>query len=112
MTTRHDPLSLLVSRCLAAGTGLAMLSMGAGVVLWLARGGGLEPAATPFSSLLPAAAGGDPTALLSLGIAVMLATPAARVAVLLAGYLGRRDWLLAALAAAVLLILASSLFFS
>lgn len=105
----HDPLNALVSRSLLAGLSLALLAMGAGVVLAVARGLPIEPAATPLPLLAALVAAGDPTAAVSLGIAILLATPALRVAVLLGAYLKRRDWLFAAIAAAVLAILALSL---
>ena len=98
-------LNRLVSKTLAAGMVLAAALMAAGMAIGLARPGWLSHSATALPRLCQAALSGDPTALLSLGIVVLLATPALRVVVLLWGYARRRDWLFAAIALFVLGVL-------
>lgn len=111
-TLDRDPelgLSLTVSRVLAAGLAFALGSMGLGALVAASRSSTLATQATPLAELPRALLSGDPTAYLSFGIIVLLATPALRVAVLLGGYLRLRRWKLAAVSAAVLAILGASL---
>ena len=97
-----------VSRTLTAGVSASLLLMGGGLLLSAARRSPLPEAATPLA-LLPAGLGaGDPDAVMSLGLIILLSTPAARVAVLVWQFARRRDWLFAAVALAVLGILAAS----
>ncbi|MBI4424314.1 MAG: DUF1634 domain-containing protein [Elusimicrobia bacterium] len=109
MSEQDRRLHVAVSRVLAGGMALSLAAMVAGTAFVLASGGAIEGRATPIGRLLPGVLSGDPTACLSLGLVTLLATPALRVAALLAGYLRRRDWLFASLAAAVLAVLALSL---
>jgi uncharacterized membrane protein len=108
MKERHDPAAAVVSRTLAAGVGASVLLMAAGLVLSFASGHALPEAAPSASRLLSGALALDPAALMSLGVVVLLATPAARVAVLCWQFLKRREWRMAAVSLIVLTVLAGS----
>jgi uncharacterized membrane protein len=62
------------------------------------------------SHLLPLLAAGDPTAIIQLGILLLIATPIARVAFGVIGFAMERDRLYTAVSLAVLTILIISLF--
>lgn len=109
MTGRHDPLNDLVSRVLAAGLAASLGAMSLGLALSVLRGAPDYPAAVPLSELASALKVLDPNACMSLGIVLLLATPAVRVLVLLVGFLRKRDWAFAGIAAAVFLTLLLSL---
>lgn len=101
-------LDVEVSRALQAGLAAAIALMAFGAALALS-GRPVSPAATPLAALLSALKTFDATAYLSLGIIVLLATPALRVVVILVHSARRRDWKLAGVAAFVLAVLAASL---
>ncbi|OGS01573.1 MAG: hypothetical protein A3G41_06225 [Elusimicrobia bacterium RIFCSPLOWO2_12_FULL_59_9] len=98
-----------VSAVLAGGLILALFLMLLGTALAWKNSGGFSPRATPLAELAAALRRLEPTAVASLGIIVLLATPALRVAALLAGYARRRQWFFAAISASVLAVLALSL---
>ena len=102
-----DPASAAVSRTLTAGTAVSLSLMAAGLVLSLARGGPLPDAATPLGGLAAGLQAGDPATLMSLGLLVLLATPAARVAVLAWQFARRREWIFVAVSLTVLGVLAA-----
>ena len=85
------PLELVVGRVLWLGTMVSSTCLGAGLVLALASGGG-----------------GLSRLLLDAGLVILLATPAARVAVSIVDYLRERDWIFSTLTLIVLLELAAS----
>lgn len=108
MSAPHDPAGVAVSRTLTAGVAASLSLMAAGLVLSLARGGPLPNAATPLGSLAAGLGAGDPAALMSLGLLTLLATPAARVAVLAAQFARNREWIFVAISLTVLGVLAAS----
>jgi uncharacterized membrane protein len=108
MSEHHDPAAVAVSRTLAAGVGASMFLMTAGLLLALTRGGPLPDSATPLPALGAGLASADPGALMSLGLIILLATPAARVVVLTWQFARRREWLFAAVSLVVLGVLAAS----
>ena len=85
------PLEIVVGRVLWVGTMASSTCLGAGLIIALASGG------SGLSRLL-----------LDVGLVILLATPAARVAVSVVDYLRERDWLFSALTLIVLLELAAS----
>ncbi len=109
MNREHDPVSVAVSRTLKMGVVLSMTMMTAGLLLAFARGGPLPDAATPLRSLASGLGSADPGALMSLGLLVLLATPAARVVVLAWQFARRREWLFLAVSLIVLSVLAGSI---
>jgi uncharacterized membrane protein len=109
MSDEKDPAAAAVSVTLAAGVSAALLLMLAGLVLAFASGRPLPVDAPTASHLLSGALALDPAALMSLGVVVLLATPAARVAVLCWQFLKRREWAMAAVSLVVLTVLASSI---
>ena len=108
MSAEHDPASAAVSRTLTLGVAGSLAMMAAGFLLALLRGGPLPTAATP----LPELAGGlrslDASAVMSLGLVILLATPAARVVVLVWQFARRREWAFVAISLTVLAVLAAS----
>ena len=85
------PLEFVVGRVLWIGTMASSTCLGAGLAIALATGG------TGLSRLL-----------LDVGLVILFATPAARVAVSIVDYVRDRDWLFSALTLVVLLELAAS----
>lgn len=108
MSARHDPASAAVSLTLAAGVTASMILMGGGFALALLRGGPVPAEATPLAALAAGLASFDPGALMSLGLIILLATPAARVAVLVWQFARRREWVFVAISMTVLGVLAAS----
>ncbi|MDD5302889.1 MAG: DUF1634 domain-containing protein [Elusimicrobia bacterium] len=108
MSARRDPASVAVSRTLAAGVAASMTLMAAGFVLALLRGGPLPNAATPLPVLAAGLRACDPAAVMSLGLLILLATPAARVGVLAWQFARRREWIFVAISLTVLGVLAAS----
>lgn len=68
-----------------------------------------ESGALEISVLFSRAASGDGTAVLALGLLVLMLTPVLRVMVLAIGWLHQRDWAFAAVAISVLALLAASM---
>lgn len=108
MSARRDPASAAVSRALTAGVASSMALMAAGFALALQRGGPIANAATPMSELAAGLRAGDPAGVMSLGLLILLATPAARVAVLVWQFGRRREWVFVAVSLTVLGVLAMS----
>ncbi|MDP3541734.1 MAG: DUF1634 domain-containing protein [Elusimicrobiota bacterium] len=108
MSAPRDPASAAVARTLTAGVAASLLAMALGYVLALLGGGPLPAAATPLADLPSGLGALDPGAVMSLGLLLLLATPAARVAVLVWQFARRREWLFAAVSLTVLGILAAS----
>ncbi|MHB0875302.1 MAG: DUF1634 domain-containing protein [Anaerolineae bacterium] len=98
----------MLSRLLSIGIGLALSLIALGLLLALFRPVQQSTVATPFAQLPAAVASGDPAAVVSLGLVVLLATPAARVVALAVAYAERREWTFALLAVIVLLVLVTS----
>lgn len=98
-----------VSRVLTIGACVALALVAAGLALGLLHPVSREQPATPFALLPATIIRGDPVALASLGLLVLLATPAARVIALGIAYAQRREWLFSVIAALVLVVLAASL---
>ena len=98
-----------IARLLTIGTYLSIALLVIGLGLRLATGGG--PSAGPafdLSRLVPDLAGLKPEGFLWLGLLVVVATPAARVAASLIGYLRRGERRMATVAALILLVIAAS----
>jgi len=111
--------SRAVGRLLRAGVTLAAAIVAAGAVPYLAVHGLERPDYSVFRGeprILRSAAGivrdalsGDSRGILQLGILILIATPVARVVLLLADFVSDRDRLYVAVTAAVLGVLAYSL---
>jgi hypothetical protein len=80
----------LATRALGLGVGLSALLLAAGLLCW-------SLAAEPWAARL-----------LEVGLLVLMATPAARVAITLVEYIRLRDWFFVATTLAVLAILAGA----
>jgi uncharacterized membrane protein len=106
-----DSLESVLGRLLAAGTyaAIAVVAAGVWVMLLTARSplGGdaapLDPGSLP--GLITA---GRPEGFLWLGLLAAVATPVGRVAGALVGFASRREFTLVAVAAAILLVIASA----
>lgn len=98
----------MMTRALTAGVAASLGAMAAGYALALVRGGPLPAVATPVPELAAGLRALDPGALMSLGLLLLLVTPAARVAALTWQFARRREWLFAAVSLTVLGILAAS----
>lgn len=101
-----------VARVLSIGTRAAVVALGVGVVAMLVAGtsplaGGpaLDLARVPQDLLAL-----RPEGFLWLGLLAVLATPAARVAMALVGFVGRRERPMVVVAAAILAIIFLSIF--
>jgi len=98
-------LNLVVSLVLAVGLGLATALMLWGALLVAVGEGPTAPRALPLAEIPAALRAGRPNGFLSLGILVLIVTPAARVVVLLGAFVRRRDWGFALVSAIVLGVL-------
>jgi uncharacterized membrane protein len=103
-----DPLERTVQRVLQAGVAVSFALMLAGVVLALARGEELAVHVVPLRELAGGLAALDPAAYVSLGLAVLIATPFLRVAGSLVAFLRLRDRRYALITAVVLLVMCVS----
>ncbi|HEY3315786.1 MAG TPA: DUF1634 domain-containing protein [Bacillota bacterium] len=65
---------------------------------------------TPIRQAFVLALKGDPGAVLTVGIILLMATPAIRVVTCLIGFLAERDWLYGGVALLVAMVLAFSIF--
>lgn len=108
MSAPRDSASAAVSVTLTAGVAASLSVMAAGYVLALARGGPLPAAATPLPELATGLRAVEPAAVMSLGLILLLATPALRVAVLVWQFARRREWLFVGVSLMVLAVLAAS----
>ncbi len=99
-----------IARLLTVGTYTSIVLLGIGFALMLANGIGPLDGAPPFD---PRAIPADivalqPTGFLWLGLIVVVATPAARVAASLVGYLRSGERRMAVVAAAILVVITLS----
>jgi uncharacterized membrane protein len=102
-----DVVELAIARLLLAGTLAGMSLLAAGVTLMAING--LEPNAEAFPAFDPSAIVGDllalrPEGFLWAGILVIVATPIARVTGELIAFARRRDRLMTAIAAGILVV--------
>ncbi len=112
-------LESIVASLLRTGVSLAAAVVFGGGVLYLVRHGGEPPHYSPFraepaqyrdvSSILRAALAGEARGIIQLGLLILIATPVARVAACMAGFLLERDRAYVLITAAVLAILLFSL---
>lgn len=100
-------LNAVLSRLLLGGLVLAVALMVAGFVVTAARGEGSMPRTGSIVAVPGLLADLEPAGFFDLGLLLLLATPAARVSVLVVAFARRREWRFAALSAAVLAILAA-----
>lgn len=108
MSRPRDEASRAASLALRAGTGSSLLLIAAGLLAALARREPLPVEAPPAAELLRDALAGRPDGLLSLGLVLLLLTPALRVVALAWQFARRREWEMLAVSAAVLAVLAVS----
>ncbi len=118
--TDHQ-IETLVGLMLRVGVILAAAVVLTGGVVYLVHTHGPRPDYSHFqgepavySTLHGAATGittGDPRSIIMLGLLILIATPVARVAMCIVGFLFERDRLYVAVSTTVLLILLYSLFF-
>jgi uncharacterized membrane protein len=111
---------MLMGRLLQTGVLLASITVLIGGVLFLIAHANQPANYRTFSAesanlrhpsqLLPLLAAGDPTAIIQLGILLLIATPVARVLFGVIGFAIERDRLYTAVSVAVLTILIISLF--
>ena len=103
-------LNITISRVLVVGLVTSVALLLVGVVLTVARPG-LPVIHTTSISDLPRALGAlEPVGFFDLGLLVLLATPAARVAALLVSFARRRLWIFSGVSLLVLVVLALSAF--
>jgi uncharacterized membrane protein len=112
-------LETIIGQLLRAGVLLAATTVLAGGVLYLAGHhadhvsyhtfAAGAPGTGTLSGIARSAAHGDSTAIIEIGLLLLILTPIARVAVALVGFLLERDRLYAVVSLIVLLILAFSL---
>jgi len=110
----------VVGRLLQAGVVLASIVVVLGGTLLLARHGAEATAFSVFrggsshlrsvSAAIVGAVHGDPSAIVQLGLVLLIATPVARVALTLAAFVAQRDRLYVAMTALVLALLLLGLF--
>jgi uncharacterized membrane protein len=103
-------LNVTISRVLVIGLVASVALLLVGVVLTVVRPG-LAVIHTTSISDLPRALGAlEPVGFFDLGLLVLLATPAARVAALLVSFARRRLWIFSGISLLVLVVLALSAF--
>jgi uncharacterized membrane protein len=117
-TDTDDPLARAVGVVLQVGVAAAAVITAIGGLLLLRTHGADVPqfarfvGPTPSSTVMGAlrgAAHGDSASLIQTGLLVLIATPVARVVMLIVGFIRERRWLYVALSAIVLGALAVSL---
>jgi uncharacterized membrane protein len=104
-------LELAIARILQWGIGVSVVLLLVGAVLMLADGiSPLDPSFPPFDPREIAAGmlALEPTAFIWLGLAITIATPAARVAASLVGFLREGDRRMAGVAVGILVVIALS----
>ena len=106
--TPTGALEARLARILQAGTFLSMSFVIVGTVLFVAGGGSpLDPGPAFDLGRLPGdLAAGRPSGFLWLGILGILATPGLRVVGALVGFARGREWRMAAVAAAIIVVVA------
>jgi len=105
-----DPLRHIVHYSLLGGVALSGLVLVIGLTLGLGQTPVEHKTPPHLAVLLPLAFSGQSTAVLNLGLLILLLTPLVRVATLSLGWAIRRQWLFAAVAALVLALLLTSMF--
>lgn len=110
MAATGDELDLAVARLLTVGTYLSIALLAAGVAAMVATGASPLDTAPGFDiGRIPAdLVALRPEGFLWLGLVVVIATPSARVAASLVGYLRGRDRIMAAVAVLILGVIALS----
>ncbi len=103
-----EPIERTIHGILLCGIALSVALMAAGLVLAVARGGGLPRAVVPLSELPGALAALRPAAYLSLGLVVLIGTPFVRVAGSLVVFARERDRRYVLVTAIVLLVMCAS----
>jgi uncharacterized membrane protein len=109
-TTADAGLERSIARLLTIGTWISIALLGVGFVILLAGGGNPRTAEPGFdpTRVLPDLAAGRATGFVWLGLIAVVATPSARVAASLIGYLRRRERDMAGIAVAILVVIAAS----
>jgi uncharacterized membrane protein len=107
---RGDELERSVARLLGAGTYASIALLAAGVVAMAAAGRSPLDAAPGFDAarILPDLAALKPEGFVWLGIVLVVATPSARVATSLVGYMRRHDRSMAVVSILILGVIALS----
>ena len=101
-------LNVVISGVLAVGLATAVLLLLTGGILALAGRGSLPPSADSIMDMPRALGALEPAGFFYLGLAVLLATPVARVFALAVGFAHRRSWLFCGVSVFVLALLALS----
>jgi uncharacterized membrane protein len=104
-------LELAIARILQWGIGVSVVLLLVGAVLMLADGiSPLDPSFPPFDprEIVAGMLALEPTAFIWLGLAITIATPAARVAASLVGFLREGDRRMAGVAVGILVVIALS----
>lgn len=98
---------------LRVGLYLSFIAMSVGLVWWFATGApGTATTTMPIDEIPSELLAGNPLALLTVGVLVLLATPAATLLTELVTYTWARNWRFAGIAALVAAILLVSIAFS
>jgi uncharacterized membrane protein len=106
---RHETrLNITISRVLVVGLLAAIFLLVVGVVLTLVHSGVPVPRKTSIQDIPRALRALEPGGFFQLGLLVLLATPAARVAALFLAYVRRRQWLFSGISFFVFAILVLS----
>ncbi len=94
---------------LRTGMYASFAAMALGLIWWLALGapgaGDLARSGVPFEQIFPELFGGNPLALLDLGILILLVTPGITLLVEIGTYIAAQNWRYAAIGTIVALIL-------
>jgi len=100
-----EPIERVIRGILLGGIAASVALMAAGLVLSVARGGGLPRGVVPLAELPRALAALRPAAYLSLGLIVLIGTPFVRVAGSLVVFVKERDRRYVLVTASVLLVM-------
>lgn len=95
---------------LLIGVGVSIAVMLIGLVLLAFNPGAASHQTGPMGAAVASALRGNPTAIITVGIILLMATPAIRVVTCIIGFLVERDWLYTGIAVAVAVVLAISMF--
>ena len=96
---------LLAAGAMLAGLGLALAGHGGPTTVEDVFGRGKGPALVHPGAIAGGLVDGSATAYIQLGLLVLILTPTARVALTLGLFIRQRDWLFAAFATVVLVVL-------
>jgi len=100
-----EPIERVIRGILLGGIAASVALMVAGLVLGVARGGGLPRGVVPLAELPRALAALRPAAYLSLGLIVLIGTPFVRVAGSLVVFVKERDRRYVLVSASVFLVM-------